>query len=198
MIFLPLWLAIIILPLLVLEWILAGIVLWIRFLIRSLPFVLVYFLLAMTAQAEPLDEVNLQRSRIGLPPLIRDEALCKFAQAKAEYQAARNIWGHAGPRWGEVGVTEGTGVTRPENTQGWLSCACDKLGQWPAGAGAAYDSSGRRFNCLLIRCPNGTRESSLTQTYLIPTYHLSPRPIRYMAPRPSLVISQARRIWILE
>jgi len=132
------------------------------------------------ALADGLDEVNLQRSRIGLPAYVRDARLCEFAQMKAEWQAARRIcvWngnnGHEGPRFGEVGVTEGTGVTRPHNTQGWLSCAADKIGTWQAGAGCAYDSSGNRYNCLLVRCPNGLRESRRTPEYLIPTYQLTP------------------------
>lgn len=138
------------------------------------------------AQGEALDEVNLQRSRLGLPPFSRDIELCKRAQGKAEWQAARgiHIWnghnGHEGPR--TRGVIEGTGVATKPN--GWISCAMDTLGSYPAGAGVAIGPDGYRYHCLLLRAPSSSREHRQSSTKpILKTHHLTKTSVVGAKPR---------------
>lgn len=125
---------------------------------------LVVVVVALTsgfAQADGLAEVNAQRARAGLPPLTPDAEFQRFAQGKAEWQAARGIClsngfnGHEGPAVPTRGA-EGTG--HASHDWGWVTCRMWTRGSWPAGAGLAIGTDGKRYMCLVIRCPQNTPE----------------------------------------
>ena len=129
-----------------------------------------------------LDEVNLQRTRVGLPPLVADPVMMDFAQRKAEFQAARGIDGstpgkpyngHEGPR-NPGGWVEGTGVGRGTSFHMWATCAMDSVSPpgTKAGAGSAVGPDGARYQCLVVAGdfrdhPRGT------PTPIVRTIHLN-------------------------
>lgn len=142
-------------------------------------------LLCSIANGEPFAELNAQRAHFGLPPLIEDAELTRFAQMKAEWQArykvnlARGYNGHEGPS-GPGGCTEGTGQVDP--MWGWATCAVWIKGVYRAGAGIAIGDDGKRYMCLIVRCPNNAPEVSSNDRNMLDTSHMTPN-----APRISFV-----------
>lgn len=128
-----------------------------------------------TARADAFEELNAQRRNFGLPPMVEDPELSRWAQMKAEWQAARGVSlytggnGHEGPNCG-AGYTEGTGCLEP--SWGWATCAMRTYGSPVAGAGLAIGTDGKRYMCLVIR-GTGHREWSGRRS-VINTSHLSP------------------------
>jgi hypothetical protein len=127
-------------------------------------------LVSSTASASALEEVNLWRSKNGLPAFEEDKKLTAAAQHKAEYRAARLLKdGHQGPSC-PAGCREGTGEARPE--WGWLTCVMEESGTH-AGAGVAIGADGQRYMVLIVR---GTRGSAPKGRAVRPirTAHLTP------------------------
>jgi len=142
------------------------------------------------AAADSWDELNAQRANVGLPPLIQNADLMRFAQAKAEWQAARHVSGfvpsgpdnyairrdhrgrpyngHEGPRI--PGVVEGTGCGRIPGP--YITCAWDAKGALEAGTGVAIGSDGFRYMVTMIRA-HRTIEAN-RNVPLINTSHLTP------------------------
>lgn len=132
--------------------------------------IILILLLSSTASASALEEVNLWRSKNGLPAFEEDAKLTEAAQRKAEYRAQRRLKdGHQGPRC-PGGCREGTGEARPE--WGWLTCVMEETGK-TAGAGVAIGADGERYMVLIVR---GTRGSAPRGRSIRPmrTAHLTP------------------------
>jgi hypothetical protein len=137
---------------------------------------------SVTLQAEALEEVNLQRSHLGLPAVFADAHATAFAQRKAEYQAARGIKGfypmstrstgmngHEGPIYDRPHV-EGTGCSTQDGP--WLTCAMRSLGSPRVGAGVAIGPDGYRYMVLIV-LGRKHRDGGKLVT-LINTAHLTP------------------------
>jgi len=150
---------------------------------RFVPFGLLLFLATIQGEAwgGAWAELNAQRAHLGLPPMIPDEEATRFAQMKAEYQAARGIRGfhpdsarrtgmsgHEGPSFHRPHV-EGTGCSRDGY---WMTCAMRSLGQPRAGAGMATGRDGSRYYVLIV-LGRGHRDGGL-RIPLMRTAHLSP------------------------
>ena len=137
-------------------------------------------LIGSPALAQPMAEVNAQRANFGLPPLIEDARLSRWAQMKAEWQARRGICldngynGHEGPGCGP-GYVEGTGCL-PQHW-GWGTCAMRVLGTHAAGAGLAMGPDGKRYMCLVIQGRN--LPESRSSRPLVSTAHLTPQ-VKYV------------------
>ena len=131
---------------------------------------LIILLINSTAQASALEEVNLWRSKNGLPAFKEDKKLTAAAQHKAEYRAARLLKdGHDGPEC-PAGCREGTGEAKPE--WGWLTCVMEETGTY-AGAGVAIGADGERYMVLIVRgihghAPNGRQVRPLRTAHLTP------------------------------
>jgi len=97
---------------------------------------------ALNDEARALaDDVNAERVKRGLPPLERDDALDKFAYAKAVEMAARGYFGHTDP----------DGVTFEDRLRAW---------HWPttyAGENIAYDSDERHAHTAFMNSPEHAR-----------------------------------------
>lgn len=131
---------------------------------------------ASTAGATAIEEVNYWRSQNGLPPFQEDEQLTQFAQAKAEWRAARLAKnGHQGPSV-PAGCREGCGEATPD--WGWLTCCQEETGQL-AGAGVAIGADGERYMVLVIRgtngsAPRGRKIGGNGPLKIVRTAHLTP------------------------
>jgi uncharacterized protein YkwD len=82
-------------------------------------------------------DVNAERAKRGLPVLQRDEALDKFAYAKAVEMAARGYFGHTDP----------DGITFEDRLRAW---------HWPttyAGENIAYDTDERHAHAAFMNSP---------------------------------------------
>jgi uncharacterized protein YkwD len=82
-------------------------------------------------------DVNAERARRGLPALQRDDALDKFAYAKAVEMAARGYFGHTDP----------DGITFEDRLRAW---------HWPttyAGENIAFDSDERHAHTAFMNSP---------------------------------------------
>ncbi len=114
---------------------------------------LLSMLLASSASATAMQEVNHWRKANGLPELKEVPWITKFAQQKAEWRAARLAQnGHQGPAC-PAGCREGTGEATP--SWGWLTCCQEETGKW-AGAGVAIGADGQRYMVLVIHGTQGT------------------------------------------
>lgn len=132
--------------------------------------VLVFLLLVTSSAASGIEEVNLWRSRNGLPRFEEDKRLTRFAQYKAEWRASRLLQnGHQGPRC-PADCREGTGEATSD--WGWLTCVMEETGRY-AGAGVAIGPDGQRYMVLVVR---GTRGSAPIGRKVRPcrTAHLTP------------------------
>ena len=110
-------------------------------------------LLASTASATAMKEVNYWRTHNGLKPLKEVEWMSKFAQRKAEWRAARLAKnGHQGPAC-PAGCRDGTGEATAD--WGWLTCCQEESGAW-AGAGVAIGADGERYMVLIIHGSHGS------------------------------------------
>ena len=141
-------------------------------------------MLCSVAHASGMQELNLQRKNLGLPPLREDPALTAHAQKRAEYQAAHHLSlyngysarevhrGNFKPA-GERYIVEGSGAM-PRNTPQdcWCTCAMRVLGNPLVGAGVAWGSDGVRYMCLIVRTRR-IREGGLRKP-MIATAHLTP------------------------
>lgn len=133
-------------------------------------------LIATTASGTAIEEVNHWRSQNGLPAFQEDAQLTQFAQAKAEWRAARLAKnGHQGPPT-PPGCREGCGEATPE--WGWLTCCQEESGQ-QAGAGVAIGADGERYMVLVIRgtsgsAPRGRQIGGGGALRIIRTAHLTP------------------------
>lgn len=111
---------------------------------------------ATPAMADALDEVNAQRAHFGRSPLIRDAALMRFAQSKAEWKAAHLVTSQYGYT-GHEGIQppadcrEGTGALAPH--WGFVVCRMLISGSHRGGAGIAIGEDGRRYMVVVV----GTR-----------------------------------------
>lgn len=104
-------------------------------------------LLASTAAATAMEEVNHWRTANGLEPLQEVPWMTKFAQRKAQWRAARLAQnGHQGPPC-PAGCREGCGEA--DASWGWLTCCQEETGKW-AGAGVAIGADGQRYMVLII------------------------------------------------
>ena len=125
------------------------------------------------AQGAAFDEVNAWRRAAGLPVLIEDPQMTRFAQMKAEYRAQRGLKnGHQGPS-NPSGWTEGCGEAT--SRWGWLTCAteCDfRYG----GAGVAIGADGERYMVFVGRGGSGRALLNPNQYPIIQTAHLTPNP----------------------
>ena len=132
--------------------------------------VMLLLLVSSTASASGLEEVNLWRTKNGLPPFEEDKKLTAAAQKKAEYRAARLLKdGHQGPTC-PAGCREGTGEAKPE--WGWLTCVMEETGT-KAGAGVAIGADGERYMVLIVRgihghAPQGRQVRPLRTAHLTP------------------------------
>ncbi|QEG01297.1 hypothetical protein Mal15_53730 [Stieleria maiorica] len=130
---------------------------------------------ATIAQGGAFDEVNAWRRGAGLPELIEDPEMTKFAQQKAEYRAARGLKnGHQGPSV-PGGWTEGCGEATA--TWGWLTCATECDFRY-AGAGIATGADGERYMVFVGRGGSGRALINPDRYPIIKTAHLTPKPIR--------------------
>ncbi|MEM8864130.1 MAG: hypothetical protein AAGF31_01130 [Planctomycetota bacterium] len=112
----------------------------------------VAMLLASSASATALEEVNYWRTKNGLQPFKEVPWMTEFAQRKAEWRAARLAQnGHQGPPC-PAGCREGTGEATPD--WGWLTCCQEETGTW-AGAGVAIGADGQRYMVLVIHGTQG-------------------------------------------
>lgn len=148
--------------------------------IKRLGWIPIWLALLLPAMGEALDECNLQRQHFGLPPLIRDPELMRAAQRKAEWKAAHHVTSQYGYD-GHEGQTppddciEGCGALTP--FWGWGTCETTLTGSWPAGAGLAMGTDGRRYMVLWIRQggQNGHRRTiDMSSRNLADTAHLTP------------------------
>lgn len=141
-----------------------------------------------TSYATAMQELNLQRQNLGLPPLREDPQLTAHAQRRAEYQAAHRLSLYNGHSPGSVHrgahrtdggpIVEGSGAM-PRNTPQdcWCTCAMRVLGDPLVGAGVAWGSDGVRYMCLIVRAST-IREGGLRRP-MIATAHLTPDAPRY-------------------
>ncbi len=98
-----------------------------------------------------LSVINQKRRRSGLRPLMLDPQLSQIAQNKSSNRARRRITGHDGSSRGGARV-EGVGYAYGGNlTQRFNTCYMYSNGYTYAGAGIAYDNSGRAYYTLLLR-----------------------------------------------
>ena len=82
-------------------------------------------------------DVNAERAKRGLPALVRDDALERFAYAKAVEMAARGYFGHTDP----------DGITFEDRLRAW---------HWPttyAGENIAYDTDERHAHAAFMNSP---------------------------------------------
>lgn len=127
------------------------------------------------AHGGAFDEVNAWRRGAGLPQLMEDPAMTKFAQAKAQYRAARGLKdGHQGPSV-PSGWTEGCGEAKA--SWGWLTCATECDFQY-AGAGVAMGADGERYMVFVGRGGSGRALIDPNRYPIIKTSHLTPAPAR--------------------
>ena len=146
-----------------------------------------------TAHATAMQEVNLQRKNLGLPPLREDPKLTAFAQKRAEYQATHRLSlynGHSSSsvhrgahRIGGGPIVEGCGAM-PRNTPQdcWCTCAMRVLGNPMVGAGVAWGSDGVRYMCLIVRARSiregGNRRPMISTAHLTPRYPFKPKVLK--------------------
>jgi hypothetical protein len=127
------------------------------------------------ASADAMDEVNEWRKLCGLPPLIEDPAMTKFAAMKARYRAQRNLRnGHQGPR-PPAGWREGTGEAYA--VWGWLTCETESDFKY-AGAGICVGADGTRFMVLVCRGGSGRALLPRQNSPVHNTSHLTRNPPR--------------------
>ena len=134
-------------------------------------------LIASTAGATAMEEVNHWRTQNGLPALKEDPALTEFAQRKAEWRAQRLAQnGHQGPTC-PGGCREGCGEAT--STWGWLTCCQEETGTY-AGAGVAIGRDGQRYMVLIMKGTHGSAPKGRqiggrgARMKIINTSHLTP------------------------
>ncbi len=82
-------------------------------------------------------DVNAERARHGLPPLVRDATLDRFAHAKASEMAARGYFGHTDP----------DGVTFQDRLRAWhwpVAYACENI---------AFDRGEKAAHAAFVNSP---------------------------------------------
>lgn len=96
--------------------------------------------------------VNQRRRAAGLTELMADPQLMTVAQSKSQNRAQRRITGHDGSHRGGAAV-EGVGYSMGggDLTHRFSTCYLYSTGYRYAGAGIAYDNSGRAYYTLLLR-----------------------------------------------
>jgi uncharacterized protein YkwD len=104
----------------------------------ALAFVSPHQPVALVEEARSLvDDVNAERAKRGLPALVRDDTLDRFALAKAAEMAARGYFGHTDPE----------GVTFQDRLRAW---------HWPttyAGENIAFDSDEPHAHAAFMNSP---------------------------------------------
>lgn len=151
---------------------------------------LILFVLSGAVHATAMQELNLQRKNLGLPPLREDPRLTAHAQRRAEYQATHRLSLYNGyspsqVHRGDSGISggpivEGCGAM-PRNTPQdcWCTCAMRVLGDPMVGAGVAWGSDGVRYMCLIVRARDirtgGLRKPMIATAHLTPDAPRMPR-----------------------
>jgi uncharacterized protein YkwD len=104
----------------------------------AISFVNPHYPLAVADQARALaDDTNAERAKRGLPTLVRDETLDRFAYAKATEMAARGYFGHTDP----------DGVTFQDRLRAW---------HWPttyAAENIAFDRDEPHAHAAFMNSP---------------------------------------------
>lgn len=137
---------------------------------------------ASFCHAEPLDEVNEWRRRVGLPQFARDAEMMRFAQMKAEYRAQRGLKdGHDGPK-ANAGWREGTGEATAQ--WGWLTCVIEESATH-AGAGLAIGHDGERYMVLVLRGGTGRALISRQNIPIHDTSAMTPNPVDVRVKKPT-------------
>ena len=108
----------------------------------AISFVNPHYPLAVADQARALaDDTNAERAKRGLPTLVRDETLDRFAYAKATEMAARGYFGHTDP----------DGVTFQDRLRAW---------HWPttyAAENIAFDRDEPHAHAAFMNSPPHAR-----------------------------------------
>ncbi len=96
--------------------------------------------------------INQRRRSAGLSELLPDPQLMAVAQTKSQLRANRRMTGHDGSHRGGAAV-EGVGFAMGggDLTGRFSTCYLYSSGYRYAGAGVAYDGSGRAYYTLLLR-----------------------------------------------
>lgn len=103
----------------------------------AIPLVDPHYPVALGAQAAALaDDVNAERAKRGLPALVRDAVLDRFAYAKAVEMAARGYFGHTDP----------DGITFADRIRAWrfTSFAAENI---------AFDRDEKRAHAAFVSSP---------------------------------------------
>jgi hypothetical protein len=108
---------------------------------------------AEASENDALAEVNMARTRRGLPPYLRDEGLTVAAEHAAAFRAAKLIAGHTANDFaylphGAQATAAGCAAWTPD--WGWGSC-CTYEAWTYAGAAWCMGRDGRRYMHLYVR-----------------------------------------------